>query len=112
MNNIYDILLEKPLPDEWIHGLLFIFFALHMVFVLLTVGTAILSVYYFIDSRWGGKTNELRLDKRIIRIFMAHKSLAVVLGIAPLLLIQVGHTVPFLRRLICLLRSGYSLLFF
>ena len=95
MNNIYDILLEKPLPDEWIHGLLFIFFTLHMVFVLLTVGTAILSVYYFIDSRWGGKTNELRLDKRIIRIFMAHKSLAVVLGIAPLLLIQVGHTVSF-----------------
>ena len=95
MNNLYDIPLEKPLSDEWLNGLLFTFFTLHMVFVLLTIGTAILSVYYFLDSRWGGKTNELRLDKRIIRIFMAHKSLAVVLGIAPLLLIQVGHTIPF-----------------
>ena len=95
MNSLYDIPLEKPLPDEWMHGLLFTFFTLHMVFVLLTIGTAILSVYYFLDSRWGGKTNELRLDKRIIRIFMAHKSLAIVLGIAPLLLIQVGHTAPF-----------------
>ena len=95
MNNLYDILLKKPIPDEWIQSLLFTFFTLHMIFVLLTIGTAILSVYYFLDSRWGEKTNELRLDKRIVRIFMAHKSLAVVLGIGPLLLIQVGHTVPF-----------------
>ncbi len=95
MNSLFDILLERPLPDEWLQGLLFTSFTLHMVFVLLTLGTAILSVYYFIDAQWGGKPNELRLDKRILKTFMAHKSLAVVLGVAPLLLIQVGFSVPF-----------------
>ncbi len=95
MNSLFDILLKKPLPDEWLHGLLFTSFTLHMVFVLLAIGTVVLSVYYFIDSQWGGKTEELRLDKRILKTFMAHKSLAIVLGIAPLLLIQVAFTVPF-----------------
>ncbi len=88
-------MLSKPLPDAWLRGLLFASFTLHMVFVLLTLGTAILSVYYFIDARWTGKPKELRMDKRILKTFMAHKSLAVVLGVAPLLLIQIGFTVPF-----------------
>ncbi|MHB9013336.1 MAG: hypothetical protein ACYC49_14080, partial [Ignavibacteriaceae bacterium] len=95
MNSLFDILLKKPLSDEWLHGLLFTSFTLHMVFVLLAIGTVVLSVYYFIDSQWRGKTDELRLDKRILKTFMAHKSLAIVLGIAPLLLIQVAFTVPF-----------------
>ena len=95
MNSLFDIMLSKPLPDAWLRGLIFASFTLHMVFVLLTLGTAILSVYYFIDARWTGKPEELRMDKRILKTFMAHKSLAVVLGVAPLLLIQIGFTVPF-----------------
>jgi mono/diheme cytochrome c family protein len=95
MNDLFDILLRKPLPDVWMRGLLFTSFTLHIVFVLFTVGTAFLSLYYFIDALWGGKPDELRMDKRILRTFMAHKSLAVVLGVAPLLLIQVNFSVPF-----------------
>lgn len=95
MGNLYDILLIKPLPDEWLQGLLFSSFTLHILFVLLTIGTAMLSIYYFIDARWSGNPNELRMDKRILKTFMVHKSLAVVLGVAPLLLIQVGFPVPF-----------------
>jgi len=95
MNSLFDILLMKPLSGGWLQGLLFTSFTLHMLFVLLTIGTAILSVYYFIDANWGGKPKELRMDKRILKTFMTHKSLAVVLGVAPLLLIQIGFSVPF-----------------
>lgn len=95
MNSLFEIMLSRPLPDAWFRGLLFASFTLHMVFVLLTVGTAVLSVYYFIDARWAGKPEELCMDKRILKTFMVHKSLAMVLGVAPLLLIQIGVTFPF-----------------
>ena len=95
MNSLFDILLKKPIPDDWLHGLLFASFSIHILFVLLTIGTAVLSVYYFIGANWGGKPDDLRIDRRILRTFMAHKSLAVVLGVAPLLLMQLVFTVPF-----------------
>lgn len=94
MNNLFDILLQKPLPAAWLHGLLFTTFTLHLLFVLFTLGTAILAVYYFVDFQWGGRPKELELDRRILRTFLAHKSLAVVLGVAPLLLFQVAYAVP------------------
>lgn len=95
MNRLSDLLLEKPLPDALLRGLLFTSFTLHLLFVLLTLGTAILSLHYFIDSHSGGRPKELRFDKRILETFIVHKSLAVVLGIGALLLIQVGFTIPF-----------------
>jgi mono/diheme cytochrome c family protein len=95
MNTLFDILHPKPLSDAWLQGLLFSSFTLHMVFVLLTIGSAVLAVSYFINAHWGVRPHAVRLDKRILKTFMVHKSLAVVLGVAPLLLIQVGFTVPF-----------------
>lgn len=95
MNRLSDLLIGKPIPEALLRGLLFTSFTLHMLLVLLTLGTAILALYYFIDSQYGGRAKELRFDKRILKTFMAHKSLAVVLGLAPLLLIQVGSTIPF-----------------
>lgn len=95
MNRLSDLLISKPIPETLLRGLLFTSFTLHMLFVLLTLGTAILALYYFIDSQYGGRAKELRFDKRMLKTFMAHKSLAVVMGVAPLLLIQVGSTIPF-----------------
>ena len=66
-----------------------------MTFVLFTLGTGILALYYFIAAWWDGKLEDIRWDKEILRIFLAHKSLAVVLGVAALLAIQVGFTFPF-----------------
>ena len=43
----------------------------------------------------GGKLEEQRWDKEILQTFIAHKSLAVVIGVGALLLIQVGYTIPF-----------------
>jgi mono/diheme cytochrome c family protein len=99
MNSLFEILLKKPLSDVLLQGLLFITFTLHMLFVLLTIGTAVLALYYFIHSLCGKRLQELRWDKEILRTFLAHKSLAVVLGVAPLLLIQVRFTVPFFTAL-------------
>lgn len=82
-----------------LHSLLFVAFMLHILFVLLTLGTAIIALYYFIHAWWGERLNEVRWDKEILRTFLAHKSLAVVLGVAPLLLIQIGSTVPFFTGL-------------
>jgi mono/diheme cytochrome c family protein len=95
MNELFDILLKKPLSDVVLHGLLFTTFTLHILFVLLTLGTAIIALYYFLHTWWGGRLNEVRWDKEILRTFLAHKSLAIVLGVAPLLLIQIGSSVPF-----------------
>jgi mono/diheme cytochrome c family protein len=95
MNELFDILLSKPLSDLFSHGLLFVAFTLHILFVLLALGTAIIALYYFVHAWWGGRLNEVRWDKKILRTFLAHKSLAVVLGVAPLLLIQIVASIPF-----------------
>jgi mono/diheme cytochrome c family protein len=91
----HDLLLNPPIRETALRGLLFGTFLLHMLFVLLTVGTAILALSYFIHAWWDNRLSELRWDKRILRMFLMHKSLAVVLGVGPLLLIQVAFTIPF-----------------
>ena len=96
MNRLFDLPLARPMPDGWLHGLLFVSFTLHMLFVLITLGTAVLAVYFFVRFHWGGGLpQELELDRRILRAFLAHKSLAVVLGVAPLLLMQVTFAISF-----------------
>ncbi|HLD47849.1 MAG TPA: hypothetical protein VJA64_08495 [Desulfobaccales bacterium] len=62
MNRLFDLLLAKPLAEGWLQVLLFFAFTLHLLFVLITLGTAIL---------------------------------AVVLGVAPLMLIQVAFATSF-----------------
>ncbi|MCK9293542.1 MAG: cytochrome c [Desulfobulbaceae bacterium] len=95
MNMLFDILLQKPLPDPWLQGLLFTAFTLHLLFVLFTLGTAMLAIACMLRGHWGGSPRAVRLAVRIAGAFMSHKSLAVVLGVAPLLLIQVTYTIPF-----------------
>lgn len=95
MSQLVDLLLPAPIAGGLLEVLLFAGFSLHLFFVLLALGTAFLSVYYFVDALRRHRLDELRWDKQILRTFLAHKSLAVVLGVAPLLLIQVGHSIPF-----------------
>jgi cytochrome c len=95
MNKLIDLLLQKPLPDPLLHDLLFAAFALHMLFVLFTLGTAMLAFYLFLETWRKEKLLESRWDKEVLKTFTVHKSLAAVLGVAPLLLSQVGLTVPF-----------------
>jgi hypothetical protein len=92
-------MLNRPLPEEWIRGLLFTTFSFHIFFVLMTIGTAILALFYFLHTWRLNRPDEARWEKTILRYFLAHKSLAVVLGVAPLLLIQVGFSIPFFNSI-------------
>lgn len=95
MNALTDLTLAPPIGERVIHGLLFGTFTLHLLFVLMMLGTAILGMWFFLHAWWGRRLGELRFDKQVLRMFLVTKSLAVVLGVGPLLLIQVGFTVPF-----------------
>lgn len=95
MNELFDIPLDKPLPGALLDGLLFFTFFLHFFFVLLTLGTAMLGVYYYVDGRFADRQRGPR-DRHFLKSFFVHNSLAIVLGVAPILLMQVGHSVPFL----------------
>ena len=52
-------------------------------------------IFYFVLGSRPEKPDEVQPDHTILRPSFALKSLAVVLGLAPLLLIQVGFPVPF-----------------
>jgi len=95
MNELIDLLIQKPLSDTLLHDLLFVAFVLHMLFVLFMLGTAMLAFYLFLETWRKRELTGSRWDKEVLRTFTVHKSLAVVLGVAPLLLIQLGLTVPF-----------------
>ena len=43
-----DLFLNMPLPESWMRGLLFVTFGLHLLFVLLMLGTAVLSLLLFL----------------------------------------------------------------
>ena len=43
-----DLFLSMPMPEGWMKALLFITFGLHLLFVLLMLGTALLSLVFFL----------------------------------------------------------------
>ncbi len=98
MGTLFDVLLNRPLSETLIQFLLFVVFALHFLFVLFMLGTAILSVMYFMVNirQPEGSPRRWEWVKDIYHTFIAHKSIAVVIGVAALLLVQVGISVPFL----------------
>ena len=100
MKTLHDLLLPLPISEAIARGLLFGVFSIHLLFVLLMLGTAILAMAYFIEAWWHNKLMELRWDKKILRMFMVHKSLAVVFGVGPLLLIQVAFSIPFFNAVV------------
>ncbi|HEU0122447.1 MAG TPA: cytochrome c [Bryobacteraceae bacterium] len=88
-----DLPLPLPLPEEWLGILIVPALLLHLLFVNLTVGAALLSVAYefagFRDRKYD------RLAQSIIETITVNKSMAVVLGIAPLLMISLLYTPQF-----------------
>jgi mono/diheme cytochrome c family protein len=99
MNQLNDLPLLAPIAHGWDRALLFAVFTTHLLFVLMMLGTAALGVFYFFHMWWSGRLGELRWDKSILQTFIAHKSLAVVLGVGALLMIQVGWTPAFFNAI-------------
>ncbi len=95
MGHWKDLFLSMPLPEGWLHGLLFVAFGLHLLFVLLMLGTAILGLVFFLQKWLTGDTGGQLWNKRVVTSHLGLKSLAVVLGVAPLLLIQVRYSHAF-----------------
>ncbi len=95
MNQWTDLFLSMPLPQSWQNGLLFIAFGLHLLFVLLMLGTALLGLVFFLQKRLGGDKGPQPWNDQVVRTHLALKSLAVVLGVAPLLIIQVRYSHAF-----------------
>ncbi len=88
-----DIPLPLPAPEPVLVGVLVFFFLMHIVFVNFMVGGALLTFCYQLrglaDRRYD------RLAYAIASTITANKSLAVVLGIGPLLAINTLYTVYF-----------------
>ncbi len=64
MNSLFDALLSRPIAEVIVRLMLFILFTLHFLFVLLTIGTAVQSVFYFIRYRWGRSSYQPDGDQR------------------------------------------------
>ena len=89
----HDLPLPLPAPAGLLAVLLVLFFLLHILFVNFMVGGSILTLYYELK----GRKNKIydNLAHAIGRTITANKSLAVVLGVGPLLAINTLYTVYF-----------------
>jgi mono/diheme cytochrome c family protein len=90
-----DLFLSLPLPEHWLRAVLFVGFGLHLLFALLMMGTAMLGLYFFLHSRLLGSPDDASWNRKVAETHLGLKSLAVVLGVAPLLVIQVSYSEEF-----------------
>lgn len=88
-----DIPLPQPLPEWLLVALLVSSFLLHILFVNLMLGGSLLTLWAEIKGRKDKKFD--KLAKEIANTITVNKSLAVVLGVAPLLTINTLYTVFF-----------------
>ncbi|MEE4287276.1 MAG: cytochrome c [Mariniphaga sp.] len=88
-----DIPLPLPLP-EWLLVVILVFsFLLHILFINLMVGGSVLTFWYELKGK--KNKNYDTLAREIAATITVNKSLAVVLGVAPLLSINVLYTLYF-----------------
>lgn len=89
----HDIPLPLPAGEVFLKVLLVVSFIAHILFVNLMVGGSLFTLYY----QWKAKQKDLfdDLAQFIAQTITVNKSMAVVLGVAPLLLINVLYTVWF-----------------
>ncbi len=88
-----DIPLPLPLPEWLLVAILIFSFLLHILFINLIIGGSILTFWYEIK---GKKNKDFdTLAREIAATITVNKSLAIVLGVAPLLSINVLYTIYF-----------------
>lgn len=88
-----DIELPLPLPDYELKLLLVLLFLVHILFVNLMLGGSVLSVFFEIVGLSFHRFDSLA--RRIAYTITVNKSLAVVLGVGPLLCISLVYTTHF-----------------
>lgn len=88
-----DIPLPLPAPEPVLIGVLVIFFLMHIVFVNFMVGGALMTFWYEVKGLKERRYDNLAYE--IASTITANKSIAVVLGVGPLLAINTIYTVYF-----------------
>ncbi len=88
-----DIPLSLPAPEPVLVAVLVIFFLMHIVFVNFMVGGALLTLWYQVRGLTEKRYDQLAHE--IAATITANKSIAVVLGVGPLLAINTLYTVWF-----------------
>jgi len=88
-----DIPLPLPISEPVLVGLLVFSFLVHILFVNLIVGGSVLTLYYQIRGLKEKKYD--LIAKKIATTITVNKSMAVVLGVAPLLCINALYTIYF-----------------
>lgn len=88
-----DIPLDLPVPEPLLQFLIVFSFLLHILFVNVMVGSAILILYYELKGLKERKFD--KLAREISKTLTVNKSLAVVLGVAPLLVMNTLYTIYF-----------------
>jgi mono/diheme cytochrome c family protein len=95
MNELTDLLLNRPLGDMTARWLMFFLFYTHLLLILILIGTAVIGVHHFLHSYWTKKNFEHRWDKKVLKKFIIPKALGVALGTLVLLVVQLYYAVPF-----------------
>ena len=86
-----DLSLPLPLPEGLLKALLVLFFLVHILFVNLTVGGSLLVAFFEYLGFKNKKYDALALE--LAKTITVNKSLAVVMGIGPLLCINLVYTI-------------------
>ncbi|WP_245577855.1 c-type cytochrome [Maridesulfovibrio bastinii] len=95
MGQTTDLFLSMPMPDGWLHFILFVLFGLHLLFVLLMLGTAMMSLIFYLQNKLSSDGVGLSWNRSFIKPHLGLKSIAVVLGVGPLLVMQIIYSYGF-----------------
>lgn len=90
-----DIALPLPVDAEVLRSLLIPLFLLHILFVNLMVGGTVLATVFEGMGLFGGDRKWDRLSEKIAETVTVNKSMAVVLGVGPLLIVNLLYTLTF-----------------
>jgi cytochrome c len=85
-----DVTLPLPVPEWILIVVLILMFLVHILFINLMVGGTILSFFYELKSKQN--KNYRILSEEIGKTITVNKSMAVVMGVAPLLAINTLYT--------------------
>ncbi len=88
-----DVILPLPVPPELLVVFHVVFFAMHILFVNLMLGGALLTFFFELRGRWRADYDALAHE--IAKTITVNKSMAVVMGVGPLLFINLLYTSPF-----------------
>lgn len=102
-----DLDLAIPGSVGFFEILIIVSFLLHILFVNITVGSSAMAVFQEIKGIYSGRKEDDLLAYQLANHTSVLKSIAVVLGIAPLLLISVIYTQYFYPAMILIGKHGY-----